>query len=78
MNRFFFSCKKKRALFSRVMVVLGILVMNVMGSYNDIILWEALAGDAPSIDVIVTLSYAPVHGSDDFLKAIEDEATFGR
>lgn len=34
--------------------------------------------DAPSMDVIVTMSYAPVHGSDDFLKAIEDEATLGR
>ena len=30
------------------------------------------------MDVIVTMSYAPVHGSDDFLKAIEDEATLGR
>ncbi|WNM58094.1 multiheme c-type cytochrome [Candidatus Nitrospira allomarina] len=34
--------------------------------------------NAPSMDVIVTMSYAPVHGSDDFLKAIEDEATLGR
>lgn len=34
--------------------------------------------DAPSMDVIVTLSYAPVHGPDEFLKAIEAEATLGR
>ena len=33
--------------------------------------------DAPSMDVIVTLSYAPVHGPDEFLKAIEAEATLG-
>ena len=30
------------------------------------------------MDVIVTLSYAPVHGPDEFLKAIEAEATLGR
>jgi len=34
--------------------------------------------DAPSMDVIVTLSYAPVHGPVEFLKAIEAEATLGR
>ena len=34
--------------------------------------------DAPSMDVIVTLSYVPVHGPDEFLKAIEAEATLGR
>jgi hypothetical protein len=34
--------------------------------------------DAPSMDVIVTLSYAPIHGPDEFLKAIEAEATLGR
>jgi hypothetical protein len=34
--------------------------------------------DTPSMDVIVTLSYAPVHGPDKFLKAIEAEATLGR
>ncbi len=33
--------------------------------------------DAPSMDVIVTLSYAPVHGPEEFLKAIEAEATVG-
>jgi hypothetical protein len=30
--------------------------------------------DAPSMDVIVTLTYAPVHGPQDFLKAIEQDA----
>lgn len=34
--------------------------------------------DAPSMDVIVTLSYSPVHGPDEFLKAIEAESTLGR
>jgi hypothetical protein len=34
--------------------------------------------DAPSMDVIVTLSYAPVHGPDEFLKAIEAGAILGQ
>lgn len=34
--------------------------------------------DAPSMDVIVTLSYAPVQGPDEFLKAIEARATLGQ
>lgn len=34
--------------------------------------------DAPSMDVTVSLGYAPVHGPDDLLKAIEDEATLGK
>jgi hypothetical protein len=34
--------------------------------------------DAPSMDVIVTLSYAPVHGPDELLRAIEAEAILGR
>ncbi len=33
--------------------------------------------DAPSMDVIVTLTYAPVHGPQDFLKAIEQDAPLG-
>ena len=33
--------------------------------------------DAPSMDVIVTLSYGPIHGPSTFLKAVEDEATLG-
>ncbi len=34
--------------------------------------------DAPSMDVIVTLTYAPVHGPKDFLKQIENDATLGK
>ena len=34
--------------------------------------------DAPSMDVIVTVSYGEVHGPPDVLKAIEQEATLGR
>ncbi|MEO8324425.1 MAG: multiheme c-type cytochrome [Nitrospirota bacterium] len=49
MNRLFFSFKKKRALLSGVMVILGIFVMNLMASYKDIILGEALAGSNPSV-----------------------------
>ncbi len=34
--------------------------------------------DAPSMDVIVTLTYAPVHGPQGFLKAIEADAPLGK
>ncbi|MEC4680484.1 MAG: hypothetical protein VST67_07270, partial [Nitrospirota bacterium] len=34
--------------------------------------------DAPSMDVIVTLTYAPVHGPKAFLKAIEQDASLGK
>ena len=34
--------------------------------------------DAPSMDVIVTLTYAPVHGPQDLLKAIEQDAPLGQ
>jgi hypothetical protein len=34
--------------------------------------------DAPSMDVVVTLTYAPVHGPQDFLKAIEQDAPLGK
>ena len=34
--------------------------------------------DAPSMDVMVTVSYAPVHGPGDFIKAVETEASLGR
>ena len=34
--------------------------------------------DAPSMDVIVTLTYAPVHGPEDLLKAIEQDAPLGK
>ena len=34
--------------------------------------------DAPSMDVVVTLTYAPVHGPKDFLKAIEQDAPLGQ
>ena len=34
--------------------------------------------DAPSMDVIVTVSYAPVHGPQDFVKAVESEASLGK
>jgi hypothetical protein len=33
--------------------------------------------DAPSMDVVVTLTYAPVHGPQDFLKKIEQESALG-
>lgn len=34
--------------------------------------------DAPSMDVVVTLTYAPVHGPEDFLKKVEQEAALGQ
>ena len=34
--------------------------------------------DAPSMDVIVTLTYAPVHGPQDFLKEVEQDAPLGQ
>jgi len=34
--------------------------------------------DAPSMDVVVTLTYAPVHGPQDFLEKIEEEAPLGK
>ena len=34
--------------------------------------------DAPSMDVIVTVSYGPIHGPPDFLKLVEEEATLGQ
>ena len=34
--------------------------------------------DAPSMDVVVTLTYAPVHGPQEFLKAIEHDAPLGK
>lgn len=34
--------------------------------------------NAPSMDVIVTLTYGEIHGPDDFIKAVEQEATLGR
>ena len=34
--------------------------------------------DAPSMDVVVTLTYAPVHGPQDLLKAIEQDAPLGQ
>ncbi len=34
--------------------------------------------DAPSMDVIVTLTYAPVHGPKDFLAEVEQEASLGK
>ncbi len=34
--------------------------------------------DAPSMDVVVTLTYAPVHGPQDFLKKVEEEAALGQ
>jgi Cytochrome c554 and c-prime len=33
--------------------------------------------DAPSMDVVVTLTYAPVHGPQDFLKKVEQESALG-
>lgn len=34
--------------------------------------------DAPSMDVVVTLTYAPIHGPEDFLKKVEQEAALGQ
>ena len=34
--------------------------------------------DAPSMDVVVTLTYAPVHGPKEFLKAVEQDAPLGQ
>jgi len=34
--------------------------------------------DAPSMDVIVTMTYAPIHGPDDFVKEVENRAVRGR
>lgn len=34
--------------------------------------------DAPSMDVVVTLTYAPLHGPEDFLKKVEQEAALGQ
>ena len=34
--------------------------------------------DAPSMDVIVTMTYGELHGHPDFLKAVEEQATLGR
>jgi hypothetical protein len=34
--------------------------------------------DAPSMDVVVTLTYAPVHGPQDFLKQVEQDAPLGK
>lgn len=34
--------------------------------------------DAPSMDVIVTLTYGEIHGPKDFLQAVEQEATLGK
>jgi hypothetical protein len=34
--------------------------------------------DAPSMDVVVTLTYAPVHGPQDFLRQIEQDAPLGQ
>ena len=34
--------------------------------------------DAPSMDVIVTLTYAPIHGPKEFVRAVEAESTLGR
>lgn len=34
--------------------------------------------DAPSMDVVVTITYAPVHGPQDFLKKVEQEAALGQ
>ena len=33
--------------------------------------------DAPSMDVIVSVTYAPVHGPQEFLKAVEGESSLG-
>lgn len=34
--------------------------------------------NAPSMDVIVTLTYAPIHGSDEFVKEVEQRAALGK
>jgi hypothetical protein len=34
--------------------------------------------DAPSLDVVVSLTYAPVHGPQDFLEKVEQEAALGQ
>ena len=34
--------------------------------------------DAPSMDVIVTMTYAPIHGPEPFVKAVEKQAALGR
>lgn len=34
--------------------------------------------DAPSMDVIVSMHYAEIHGPKDFIKAVEEQATLGR
>ena len=34
--------------------------------------------DAPSMDVIVTVSYGPIHGPKEFVQAVEKEATLGQ
>lgn len=34
--------------------------------------------DAPSMDVVVTLTYAPIHGPQEFLEKVEEEAALGK
>lgn len=34
--------------------------------------------DAPSMDVLVTMTYSPIHGPEDFLKEVEQRASLGR
>ena len=34
--------------------------------------------DAPSMDVVVTMTYAPIHGPEPFVKAVEKQAALGR
>ena len=34
--------------------------------------------DAPSMDVIVTLTYAPIHGPEEFVNAVEAESSLGK
>jgi hypothetical protein len=34
--------------------------------------------DAPSMDVMVTLTYAPIHGPQEFLEKVEEEAALGK
>ena len=34
--------------------------------------------NAPSMDVIVTLTYAPIHGPKEFVKAVETESSLGK
>jgi len=34
--------------------------------------------DAPSMDVLVTMTYSPIHGPEDFLKEVEQRAALGR